>query len=143
MTRGDDKRWKVNPQVSGSATDGGPGRDPRASHLRHLADAGRRPHRHPISDGTFIPRPAYFGDDATADGHGDLFDRHGQAWLPIGGFLVRSGDRCVLVDPGLAIRTRDRLCRELEGDDVTGAGAHFPELRFGRVLSGSGKRWWT
>jgi hypothetical protein len=54
----------------------------------------------PISDGTFIARPAYFGDDATADGHGDLFDRHGQAWLPIGCFLVRSGDRCVLVDAG-------------------------------------------
>lgn len=260
-----------------------------------------------ISDGTFIARPGYFGDDVTADGHDDLFDRHGQAWLPIGCFLVRSGDRCVLVDagmgptqsgegdddpcrlvggqlpvglrslgvdrhdvtdvlcthlhpdhvgwlfdlesrpvfprariwfgagdwryfieshhplvqdhihqgfrmhaddarlrpidrdtsvapgitavqapghtpghlcvvvssqgqralllgdaitcpvqldeaawhsigdvdPGLADRTRERLWRELEGEDVTGAGSHFPELKFGRVLNGSGKRWWT
>ena len=47
------------------------------------------------------------------------------------------------VDPELANRTRERLWRELEGKDVTGAGAHFPELRFGRVLKGSGKRWWT
>jgi glyoxylase-like metal-dependent hydrolase (beta-lactamase superfamily II) len=47
------------------------------------------------------------------------------------------------VDPDLADRTRERLWRELEGDDITGVGAHFPELRFGRVLNGSGKRWWT
>jgi glyoxylase-like metal-dependent hydrolase (beta-lactamase superfamily II) len=259
-----------------------------------------------ISDGTFIARPSYFGDDATASGHQDLFDRHGRAWLPIGCFLVHSGDRRVLVDagmgptqsggdedpcrlvggqlpvglralgvepdqvtdvvcthlhpdhvgwlfdldakptfpqatiwfgagdwrhfierqnpliqdwiwrgfrdhandarlrptdrdtpvapgvtaiqapghtpghlcvvvgsdgqralllgdavtcpvqldeatwhsigdvdPALADRTRQRLWRELEGEDVTGTGAHFPELKFGRVLSGAGKRWWT
>jgi glyoxylase-like metal-dependent hydrolase (beta-lactamase superfamily II) len=260
-----------------------------------------------ISDGTFIARPSYFGDGASADGHNDLFDRYGRAWLPIGCFLIRSGARCVLVDagmgpaessdddgdpcrlvggqlpvglravgiettditdvvcthlhpdhvgwlfdlesrpifphatiwfgagdwqhfielhnpliqdyirqgfrmhasdarlrsidrdtsvapgitaiqtpghtpghlcvvvssdvqralllgdaitcpvqldeatwhsigdvdPGLADRTRERLWRELEGEDVTGAGSHFPELKFGRVLNGSGKRWWT
>ena len=261
---------------------------------------------HAISDGTFIARPGYFGDHATASGHSDLFDRHGQAWLPIGCFLVRAGDRRVLVDagmgpqssgddgavcrliggqlpvglraleigagditdvvcthlhpdhvgwlfdqqsrpsfpratiwfgagdwhhfigrrdpliqdhigqgfrahandarlrpldrdtsvapgvtaiqapghtpghlcvvvssegqralllgdavtcpvqldeatwhsigdvdPGLADRTRQRLWRELEGEAVTGTGAHFPELKFGRVLNGSGKRLWT
>jgi glyoxylase-like metal-dependent hydrolase (beta-lactamase superfamily II) len=261
----------------------------------------------PISDGTFIARPSYFGEGASADGHGDLFDRHGQAWLPIGCFLIRTGDRTVLVDagmgptqspggddaparliggqlpvglralgvgtgdisdvvcthfhgdhvgwlfdlesrpvfpratiwfgdgdwghfvesrnsfiqdhvrqgfrvhagdarlrpidrdtrvapgitaiqapghtpghlcvvaasdgqralllgdaitcpvqldeaawhsigdvdPALADRTRERLWRELEGEDITGAGAHFPELEFGRVLRGNGKRWWT
>jgi glyoxylase-like metal-dependent hydrolase (beta-lactamase superfamily II) len=260
-----------------------------------------------ISDGTFIARSTYFGDGAAAAGHHDLFDRHGQAWLPIGCFLVRSGTRCVLVDagmgpsrmwdsddepcrlvggqlpvalralgvrrddvtdvvcthlhpdhvgwlfdldsrpsfphatiwfgqgdwqyfidrddpliqdhihhgfrghagdarlrpidqdvtvapgitaiqapghtpghlcvvvasdgqralllgdaitcpvqldesawhsigdvdPGLADRTREWLWRELEGENVTGTGAHFPELRFGRVLGGNGKRWWT
>jgi glyoxylase-like metal-dependent hydrolase (beta-lactamase superfamily II) len=256
----------------------------------------------PISDGTFVARPGYFGPGARPDGH-DLFDRHGQAWLPIGCFVVRSGDRVVLVDagmgpaevgieaaesrlvggqllvglhalgigrgdvtdvvcthlhmdhvgwlfdhdarpvfpsatvwlgegdwehfvassagtmapnlregfrahtglrlldrdtpvapgvtairtpghtpghlcvvvasrgsralllgdaitcpvqldeptwhsigdvdPALAERTRQRLWRELEGEDVQGAGAHFPELRFGRVLRGDGKRWWT
>jgi len=47
------------------------------------------------------------------------------------------------VDPSLANRTRQRLWRELEGEDVTGTGSHFPELKFGRVLNGSGKRWWT
>lgn len=262
-----------------------------------------------ISDGTFVARPGYFGDDAAAEGHGDLFDRRGQAWLPIGCFLIRSGDRCVLVDAGmgptessagdeddpcrlfggqlpvglralgvewdavtdvvcthlhpdhvgwlfdlesrpmfpratiwfgagdwryfiegghipriqehvqqgfrshagharlrpidrdttvapgitavqtpghtpghlcvvvssegrralllgdavtcpvqldeptwhsigdvdpeLADRTREHLWRELEGEDVIGTGAHFPELKFGRVLEGSGTRWWT
>jgi glyoxylase-like metal-dependent hydrolase (beta-lactamase superfamily II) len=255
-----------------------------------------------ISDGTFIAGPDYFGDSASADGHDDLFDRHGKAWLPIGCFLIRSGARYVLVDagmgptqtptgdlvggqllvglraagigttditdvvcthmhgdhvgwlfdlklrpifphatiwfgtgdwqhfiehdngltqdyirqgfrahagdprlrpidrdtpvapgitaiqtpghtpghlcvvvssdgqralllgdaitcpvqldesawhsigdvdPALADRTRQRLWRELEGEDITGAGSHFPELRFGRVLRGRGKRWWT
>jgi glyoxylase-like metal-dependent hydrolase (beta-lactamase superfamily II) len=33
------------------------------------------------------------------------------------------------VDPGLATRTRERLWRELKGEDVSGTGAHFPELR--------------
>ena len=47
------------------------------------------------------------------------------------------------VDSDLAARTRERLWRELEGEGVRGAGAHFPELQFGRVLSGSGRRWWT
>ena len=54
-----------------------------------------------ISDGTFVARPGYFGDDAAAEGHGDLFDRRGQAWLPIGCFLIRSGDRYVPVDAGM------------------------------------------
>lgn len=47
------------------------------------------------------------------------------------------------VDPKLADRTRERLWRELEGDNVIGAGAHFPELKFGRVLNASGRRYWS
>jgi glyoxylase-like metal-dependent hydrolase (beta-lactamase superfamily II) len=47
------------------------------------------------------------------------------------------------VDADLAARTRERLWRELQGEGVRGAGAHFPELRFGRVLAGRGRRWWT
>jgi glyoxylase-like metal-dependent hydrolase (beta-lactamase superfamily II) len=47
------------------------------------------------------------------------------------------------VDPGLAKRTRETVWREVEGtSDLVGA-AHFPELQFGRVLAGSGKRWFT
>lgn len=45
------------------------------------------------------------------------------------------------VDPVLAARTRDRLWRELEDGHTLGAGAHFPELRFGRVLPGTARRW--
>jgi hypothetical protein len=45
------------------------------------------------------------------------------------------------VDPALADRTRQRLWRELEGERTLGAGAHFPELRFGRVLPGTARRW--
>lgn len=45
------------------------------------------------------------------------------------------------VDPGLAARVRDRLFRELEDPGSLAAGAHFPELRFGRVVAGQARRW--
>lgn len=45
------------------------------------------------------------------------------------------------VDPSLAARTREALWRELEGPATMGVGAHFPELQFGRVLRGHGRRW--
>ncbi|MFF9490122.1 hypothetical protein [Streptomyces sp. NPDC014676] len=41
----------------------------------------------------------------------------------------------------LARRIRERLFRELEDGTTLGAGAHFPELRFGRVLAGQARRW--
>lgn len=47
------------------------------------------------------------------------------------------------VDPALARRTREALAKELEGTDVPVAAAHFPGLRFGRLLSGTGRRHWT
>ena len=47
------------------------------------------------------------------------------------------------VDRELAARTRQRLWRELEGEAVQGTGAHFPELRFGRVLVGESRRYWS
>jgi len=47
------------------------------------------------------------------------------------------------VDPDLARRTRERLWQELEGEDIRGAGAHFPGLEFGRVLRGQGRRYWA
>jgi glyoxylase-like metal-dependent hydrolase (beta-lactamase superfamily II) len=46
------------------------------------------------------------------------------------------------VDPALAKRTRERLWRELEDDATVGVGAHFPELRFGRVLPTTVRRRW-
>jgi glyoxylase-like metal-dependent hydrolase (beta-lactamase superfamily II) len=45
------------------------------------------------------------------------------------------------VDPDLARRVREHLFRELEDDNTLGSGAHFPELQFGRVLAGQGRRW--
>lgn len=47
------------------------------------------------------------------------------------------------VDPALAARTREALARELEGTDVPMAAAHFPGLRFGRLLPGTGRRRWV
>jgi glyoxylase-like metal-dependent hydrolase (beta-lactamase superfamily II) len=47
------------------------------------------------------------------------------------------------VDPALARRTREALAKELEGTDVPVAAAHFPGLRFGRLLPGTGRRHWT
>jgi glyoxylase-like metal-dependent hydrolase (beta-lactamase superfamily II) len=46
------------------------------------------------------------------------------------------------IDPAMAARTREALARELEGSDVRVAGTHFPGLRFGRVLPGTGLRQW-
>jgi glyoxylase-like metal-dependent hydrolase (beta-lactamase superfamily II) len=45
------------------------------------------------------------------------------------------------VDPDLAARVRDRLFRELEDPNILAAGAHFPELQFGRVIAGQARRW--
>jgi len=47
------------------------------------------------------------------------------------------------VDPELAKRTREALSRELAGTDVPVAAAHFPGLRFGRLLAGQGRRAWV
>jgi glyoxylase-like metal-dependent hydrolase (beta-lactamase superfamily II) len=47
------------------------------------------------------------------------------------------------VDRALAIRTREALARELEGSDIPVAAAHFPGLRFGRLLPGRGSRNWV
>lgn len=45
------------------------------------------------------------------------------------------------VDPVGAVRTRERLLREIGGDDMV-ASAHFPELHFGRLVSaGEGRTW--
>jgi len=46
-------------------------------------------------------------------------------------------------DPVLAARTRVALNRELEGSDIPVAAAHFPGLRFGRLLRGEGRRRWV
>ena len=47
------------------------------------------------------------------------------------------------VDPAMAQEARNALARELEGTDVPVASAHFPGLKFGRVLPGEGRRQWV
>jgi glyoxylase-like metal-dependent hydrolase (beta-lactamase superfamily II) len=47
------------------------------------------------------------------------------------------------VDPDLARRTRVALAKELEGTDTPVAAAHFPGMRFGRVLNAHGRRSWV
>jgi glyoxylase-like metal-dependent hydrolase (beta-lactamase superfamily II) len=46
-------------------------------------------------------------------------------------------------DQELANRVREAYARELEGTDVAVSAAHFPGLRFGRLLAGEGTRRWT
>lgn len=47
-------------------------------------------------------------------------------------------------DPDMARKTRNRLARELEGDASTVmSGAHFPGMRFGRLMTGQGRRQWA
>ncbi len=45
-------------------------------------------------------------------------------------------------DQELANRLREAYARELEGSDIPVAAAHFPGLRFGRLLPGEGVRRW-
>ncbi|WP_369253057.1 MBL fold metallo-hydrolase [Geodermatophilus amargosae] len=52
-----------------------------------------------VADGTFVARRSHFGEAVPAGAHPEVFDRDA-AWLPIGCFVVRTGDRVVLVDAG-------------------------------------------
>jgi glyoxylase-like metal-dependent hydrolase (beta-lactamase superfamily II) len=47
------------------------------------------------------------------------------------------------VDPALAQRTRELWWRELEGDAALVGAAHFPGLKFGRVVTGARGRHWV
>jgi glyoxylase-like metal-dependent hydrolase (beta-lactamase superfamily II) len=47
------------------------------------------------------------------------------------------------VDPDLARRTRGALAREFEGTDVPIAASHFQDMKFGRLLTGQGRRQWV
>jgi glyoxylase-like metal-dependent hydrolase (beta-lactamase superfamily II) len=57
----------------------------------------------PLVDGRFSMPPDYF-EGADWSSHRDLFDEDGTIHLPIGCFVVRTGDRTVLVDAGLGPR---------------------------------------
>jgi glyoxylase-like metal-dependent hydrolase (beta-lactamase superfamily II) len=85
---------------------------------------------HAVSDGTFVARPGYFGHHVPPDAHPELFDRDHVAWLPIGCFLVRAGDRVVLVDAGIG---PDRLAGD--GLDLVG-GQLLVGLRAAGVTPG-------
>jgi glyoxylase-like metal-dependent hydrolase (beta-lactamase superfamily II) len=78
---------------------------------------------HAVPDGTFVARPGYFGSQVPAESHPELFDRDHTAWLPIGCFLIRAGDRVVLVDAGL-------------GPDGSGTPAAESYLVGGQLLTG-------
>ena len=143
---------------------------PRATFRCHAADwdhfvAGPTPEAgsvrklSPLSD-----RLEVFGDDeALAPG---ITVRHAPGHTPGSAVVVVSdgAERAVLlgdvvhcpvelmeddwealmdVDPALARRTREALARELEGGGTPVAAAHFPGLRFGRLLAGTGRRHWT
>ena len=47
------------------------------------------------------------------------------------------------MDAALARRTRDALWNELEGTDTRFTAAHFPDLQFGRLMRGQGKRYFS
>ena len=61
---------------------------------------------HAVSDGTFVARPQYFGQHLAPDVHPELFRHDGMARLPIGCFLICTGDRVVLVDAGQGPETQ-------------------------------------
>src|ERR1700684_645680 len=61
---------------------------------------------HAVSDGTFVARPQSSGQHRAPDVHPELFRHDGTARLPIGCFLIRTGDRVVLVDAGQGPETQ-------------------------------------
>ncbi len=54
----------------------------------------------PLIDGTFTAPDDFFGDADLAT-HPEILDADGRLRLPIGCFLVRSGERLVLIDAGV------------------------------------------
>jgi glyoxylase-like metal-dependent hydrolase (beta-lactamase superfamily II) len=52
-------------------------------------------------------------------------------------------DRIADVDGDLARRTSERIAAELERDGTAVVGAHFPGLRFGRLITATGRRQWS
>jgi glyoxylase-like metal-dependent hydrolase (beta-lactamase superfamily II) len=55
----------------------------------------------PISDGHFDMPASYFGDAADFGPHQAMLNADGNLVVPIGCFLLRTGDRVVLVDAGM------------------------------------------
>jgi glyoxylase-like metal-dependent hydrolase (beta-lactamase superfamily II) len=47
------------------------------------------------------------------------------------------------IDPALSSRSREALYAELEGTQDVMVAAHFPDLQFGRVLRGEGRRYFA
>ncbi len=47
------------------------------------------------------------------------------------------------LDPELAHKSKMLIAKEVENNDIHLASAHFPGLRFGRLLAGEGKRYWS
>jgi glyoxylase-like metal-dependent hydrolase (beta-lactamase superfamily II) len=85
------------------------------------------------------------------DGHYSLVVSSGDERL----FLLGDAVECPLqvaedefsaisdVDPALAKRTREAMWRELEGTEALVGAAHFPGLQVGRILTGTGKRFFA
>jgi glyoxylase-like metal-dependent hydrolase (beta-lactamase superfamily II) len=45
------------------------------------------------------------------------------------------------IDPKLSTRSREALYKEMESPGAVAVASHFPDLKFGRVLQGKGKRY--
>ena len=70
----------------------------------------------PVSDGFFNMPPMYFGENADFGPHQALLNEDGNIRVPIGCFVIRTGDQTVLIDAGLG---------ELDLGD-TGRGGELP-----------------
>jgi glyoxylase-like metal-dependent hydrolase (beta-lactamase superfamily II) len=55
----------------------------------------------PLSDGHFNMPPMYFGESADWEPHKALLNDEGNLVVPIGCFLIRTGEHTVLIDAGL------------------------------------------
>ena len=62
---------------------------------------------------------------------------------PLEGWLAARPDLAWVASDLCRVEVVRAVARELEGEGVQASGAHFPGLRFGRLLPAEGRRRWV
>ena len=81
-----------------------------------------------VRDGWFTAPDDYFGADADLGTHAELLNDDGKMVLPIGCFVVRTGDRTVLLDAGLGVLENELFKGGTLLDELAAAGVAPSEI---------------
>lgn len=101
-------------------------------------------------DGALFPGVNSLGTPGHTPGHQTFLLSSGESRALILGdavscpLQIEFSEREAIADADreLGRLTREKILRELEGTETLVSGPHFPELRFGRVMMGKGRRYW-